>query len=121
MSKFHIVLESTLCLVCGDHPETHSHLFFSCCLSQRVVELVFTWLGFRGWPMDFNGWLSWLSVPAKGIVNMVSVAAIAATCYSLWLNRNRCVFEGHSKSDVKLAHDIKSVLSYRLYIPAASS
>ncbi|XP_062118492.1 uncharacterized protein LOC133832124 [Humulus lupulus] len=116
MSKFHIVLDSILCPVCGDQPETHHHLFFNCCLSRRVVELVFKWLGFRGWPMEFDGWLNWISLKASGIVRLIGIAFIAATCYCLWLNRNRCVFEGYSKSDSLIAIDVKSIVTYRLFI-----
>ncbi|XP_062085330.1 uncharacterized protein LOC133791416 [Humulus lupulus] len=112
MSKFHIVLDSMLCPVCGDQPETHHHIFFNCCLSRRVVELVFKWLGFRGWPMDFDGWLSWISLKATGIVRLISIATIAATCYCLWLNRNRCVFEDYSKTDSLIAIDVQSIVTH---------
>ncbi|XP_062114408.1 uncharacterized protein LOC133825493 [Humulus lupulus] len=116
MGKFHIVLDSSLCPVCGDQPESHHHLFFDCCLSRRVVELVFQWLGFRGWPLDFAGWLSWLSLKASGMVRRVSIAILAATCYNIWLNRNKCVFEGFSKSDSLIALDVKTIVTYRLFI-----
>ncbi|XP_062118546.1 uncharacterized protein LOC133832187 [Humulus lupulus] len=108
-SKFHLVLDSLLCPVCGEQPESHQHLFFQCTLSRRVVELVFSWLGFRGLPLEFAGWLTWLSLKASGIVRLISIAVCAATCYCIWLNRNRCVFEGCSKSESLLAFDIKKV------------
>ncbi|XP_062108179.1 uncharacterized protein LOC133819045 [Humulus lupulus] len=114
LSKFHIVLDSFLCPVCGVQPETHQRLFFNCCLSRRVVELVFNWLGFRGWPVEFDGWLSWISLKASCFVRQISIAVSAATCYGLWLNRNRCVFDGFSKSDTLIALYVKSIVSYRL-------
>ncbi|XP_062118793.1 uncharacterized protein LOC133832470 [Humulus lupulus] len=106
LSKFHIVLDSILCPVCGDQPESHQHLFFNFYLSRRVVELVFKWLGFRGWPVEFDSWLSWILLKASGIVRLTSIAVRAATCYCLWLNRNRCVFEGFSKSETLIAFDV---------------
>ncbi|XP_062088542.1 uncharacterized protein LOC133795108 [Humulus lupulus] len=110
LSKFHIVLDSMLCPVCGDQPESHQHLFFKCFLSRRVVELVFKWLGFRGWLVEFDGWLSWISLKASGMVRLISIAVCAATCYCLWLNRNRCVFEGFSKSETLIAFDVQFVV-----------
>ncbi|XP_062085566.1 uncharacterized protein LOC133791662 [Humulus lupulus] len=111
-----LMADSLLCPVCGDQPESHHHLFFDCCLSRRLVELVFQWLGFRGWPLDFACWLSWLSLKASGMVRHVSIAILAATCYNTWLNRNRCVFEGYSKSDSLIALDVKTIVTYRLFI-----
>uniref|UniRef100_A0A803QFN4 Reverse transcriptase zinc-binding domain-containing protein n=1 Tax=Cannabis sativa TaxID=3483 RepID=A0A803QFN4_CANSA len=58
MARMHIPLELNKCPICEDCVETHEHLFFSCCLSHKVVELVFDWLGNCMWPSDYKGWIS---------------------------------------------------------------
>uniref|UniRef100_A0A803NJ41 Reverse transcriptase zinc-binding domain-containing protein n=1 Tax=Cannabis sativa TaxID=3483 RepID=A0A803NJ41_CANSA len=46
--RFQIELSSTLCPMCEAELETHEHIFFSCVLSSRVLEMVFNWMGYRG-------------------------------------------------------------------------
>ncbi|KAM6562940.1 hypothetical protein CsatB_022938 [Cannabis sativa] len=114
MARFHIPVESNKCPVCEDHFETHEHLFFSCCLSRKMIELVFEWLGTHMWPLDFQSWIGWLSLNMDNKVRKISIAAAAATCYYLWINRNRCVFEGYSHNDTRIVADIKSIVRYRV-------
>ncbi|XP_062103537.1 uncharacterized protein LOC133814614 [Humulus lupulus] len=92
MIRFCIPFDSLLCPVCGLYNESHAHLFFECYLSQKVTDLVFSWLGFRAWPLEFNGWTNWLASRRTGIIPSITYMTLAAVVYNIWRNRNRCIF-----------------------------
>ncbi|XP_062075819.1 uncharacterized protein LOC133779939 [Humulus lupulus] len=120
LSRLHVHMTSVLCPVCERCLESHSHLFFDCSLSTRLVNSIFNWLGFVAWPLDFNSWMVWLARARSGvksdIVNMVFAAAI----YSIWRNRNRCFHDGYSLTVMNLVQEVKYTTKYRLYIVSNS-
>ncbi|XP_062118969.1 uncharacterized protein LOC133832673 [Humulus lupulus] len=116
LNRLHIPLVSLNCPVCDGFLETHGHLFFDCHLSARLAQLLFIWLSFAAWPLDYKGWLVWLSRARNGTkANIVSMV-FAATIYSIWTNRNRCYFEGFSSSVWKMVQDIKFITKHRIYL-----
>ncbi|XP_062099866.1 uncharacterized protein LOC133805720 [Humulus lupulus] len=86
----HIHLPSICCPVCGQGEETHSHLFFDCIFSRKVLLAVQTWLRGFSWPTKFREWIKWMAVPRDGWFSLLIHAACAAAVYHIWLNRNHC-------------------------------
>ncbi|XP_062074866.1 uncharacterized protein LOC133778863 [Humulus lupulus] len=65
--RFKVPLDSVMCPVCGVSEESHSHLFFYCSLSVKVLEILAEWLNIRLWPYEFDRWRDWLSSRNNGI------------------------------------------------------
>ncbi|XP_062089172.1 uncharacterized protein LOC133795731 [Humulus lupulus] len=112
--KFHLNLVSLDCPVCGISLESHEHLFFSCSLSGKVVDQIFNWLGLIAWPKDFSSWINWLNLKVAGLIHYINIVVLAAVIYYLWINRNRCIFEGYSHSVSLIVNDIRDTVKYRL-------
>uniref|UniRef100_A0A803QP68 Uncharacterized protein n=1 Tax=Cannabis sativa TaxID=3483 RepID=A0A803QP68_CANSA len=78
--------------------------------SSTTVNL----LRFRAWPMDYKGWNGWLASKTKGLLHLIHVTVLDASIYNIWLNWNKCIFEGCSKSIDHTASDIRRACLYRL-------
>ncbi|XP_062080677.1 uncharacterized protein LOC133785463 [Humulus lupulus] len=92
MHYCHLSIPCLACLVCETNLECHSHLFFDCTFSKRVLQAISGWLGELIWPEKFEDWCNWLTETRKGCMARVVLAALAATVYYLWHNRNKCCF-----------------------------
>ncbi|XP_062099618.1 uncharacterized protein LOC133805450 [Humulus lupulus] len=109
--KLHIVVPVQLCPVCGCFPESHQHLFFTCCLSTQVLHILFSWFGFSAWPSDYTSWSVWLARPRRGLLAVLLNLVVAATVYNIWRNRNISVFDDYSMTANCLVNEIKSCLA----------
>ncbi|XP_062103860.1 uncharacterized protein LOC133814975 [Humulus lupulus] len=96
LSRINFQLNNLLCPVCEDQNESHTHLFFECCPSKMTLNLIFAWIGFKAWPSNFNGCVFWLNSRQIGITDSILNLVLAAMIYSIWRNKNRCVFYGYS-------------------------
>ncbi|XP_062075392.1 uncharacterized protein LOC133779447 [Humulus lupulus] len=110
----HISVSCLACLVCESELECHSHLFFDCIFSKRVFQAVAGWLGDLIWPEKFIDWCIWLNETRKGCMDRVVLAALAASVYYLWLNRNKCCFESSCFSIYHLDSLIKESVKARV-------
>ncbi|XP_062118784.1 uncharacterized protein LOC133832460 [Humulus lupulus] len=72
MLRFCITIDCLLCPVCGSHNESHTHLFFECCLSKKIIDLIFAWMGFRAWPGEFISWTVWIASRRPGIISSIT-------------------------------------------------
>ncbi|XP_062104228.1 uncharacterized protein LOC133815399 [Humulus lupulus] len=88
MLRFCITIDCLLCHVCGSHNESHTQLFFECCLSKNIIDLIFAWMGFRAWPGEFTGWTVWIASRRSGIISSITNMILAAVIYYIWRNRN---------------------------------
>ncbi|XP_062085985.1 uncharacterized protein LOC133792093 [Humulus lupulus] len=104
----HIPIISLNCLVCEVELESHSHLFFDCILSKRVLQAVAVWLGGLIWFEKFKDWSSWLNDSRNGGLARVVSATLAATVYYLWLNRNKCCFDSSCYLDFLIKESVKA-------------
>ncbi|XP_062105448.1 uncharacterized protein LOC133817076 [Humulus lupulus] len=95
--------------------ETHMHLFFDCVFSQQAWELLKIWLGPGIWPNQFDDWKKWLEGKPKNILHCISVASFPAAVYSIWCNRNYCIFSHYSFTPHHLVSMIKMSLKARLH------
>ncbi|XP_062109574.1 uncharacterized protein LOC133821078 [Humulus lupulus] len=103
-----------LCPVCEVEQESHAHLFFACPFSQQVRAQMMDWLGRDLLPSSYEHWCSWMSGNPKGLKHQVLVAALAASVYMIWRNRNHCFFEFSSLSIGNVTQQIKFYLRNRL-------
>ncbi|XP_062104168.1 uncharacterized protein LOC133815329 [Humulus lupulus] len=83
LSRFNLQLNSFSCPVCEDHLESHTHLFFECCLSKMTINFIFAWLGFQAWSSNYNEWMVWLNSGRSGIMESILNMVLAAVIYSL--------------------------------------
>ncbi|XP_062106727.1 uncharacterized protein LOC133818056 [Humulus lupulus] len=96
LAKVHMQLSSLLCPVCDIHLESHQHLFFDCCLSLKVLEVIFTWIGFPAWSPLYSAWTVNLHAGFSNSFSLTLNMILAAVVYSIWRNRNRCLHDGYS-------------------------
>ncbi|XP_062085414.1 uncharacterized protein LOC133791506 [Humulus lupulus] len=110
----HVRIESPLCPVCELELETHDHLFFDCIYSQHIMHKIEEWLGVAIWPSKYGEWTAWMVGRPKGLLQRVLAAALAATVYFIWLNRNSCIFNCSAISSTRVYFLIKSCLKARM-------
>ncbi|XP_062080445.1 uncharacterized protein LOC133785209 [Humulus lupulus] len=101
--------------------ESHSHLFFDCHLSKQVMELIFDWMVFKAWSIEFAGWKVWLTSRKPGLLFSLTNMILAAAVYNRWRNRNRCIFDrfswaavGMQKSFEKKSSCIETIAKRKL-------
>ncbi|XP_062094172.1 uncharacterized protein LOC133800235 [Humulus lupulus] len=116
MLRFRVPLDSLLCPVCGSFDESHSHLFFECTLSKQVLDQIFEGTAFSTWPYEFDRWRIWLSSINNGFLFHISIMILAAVVYSIWRNRNGCIFDNYSRSATSITTEVKSLIHHRLNI-----
>ncbi|XP_062114814.1 uncharacterized protein LOC133827513 [Humulus lupulus] len=93
---------SILYPVCVQADESHTHLFFDCIFSKRIMQRVYGWLGEVIWPEKFEDWLVWLACRRSGWVLQIVVEALDATVYFIWLNKNICCFDNSCFTILKM-------------------
>ncbi|XP_062119490.1 uncharacterized protein LOC133833913 [Humulus lupulus] len=110
----HIPLPSLMCPICDQVPESHSHLFFECVFSRRVVQSIFEWLQGLCWPSKFSDWCNWLEADMKSFKDRITLAVLAASVYYIWYTRNRCHFDSSCLMIPSVISLIKSSVSARI-------
>ncbi|XP_062093461.1 uncharacterized protein LOC133799462 [Humulus lupulus] len=108
-----LLLDSTLCSVCDQDEESHSHLFFGCYFSQQVVHQVQGRFGCT-WPLIFSDWCRWIEDMRKGVRASIVAAVFSATVYYLWHNRNTCFVHNYSLNVMAVVELIKKDIKCRL-------
>ncbi|XP_062106076.1 uncharacterized protein LOC133817538 [Humulus lupulus] len=107
-------LPSYLCPVCECFNESHQHLFFDCSFTKNLQQAVSSWSGFQGWPLTMVAWKSWCSHVGYDLQQLVWNAIIAAVIYSVWCNRNRCLFDLCCSSVLVVSSTIKAAIKARV-------
>ncbi|XP_048494705.1 uncharacterized protein LOC125494883 [Beta vulgaris subsp. vulgaris] len=84
------VCADSLCLICGEHDETHEHLFFKCHFSKECATRIKTWCGINNQSLSFSQIIEWLARRRRGsqVRRFVQAAAMEATTYCIWRVRN---------------------------------
>ncbi|XP_062086759.1 uncharacterized protein LOC133793168 [Humulus lupulus] len=106
-------LESSLCPVCDQELESHSHLLFGCYFSQQVVLKIHDWFG-CSWPLIYSDWCRWIGGMSKGVRASNVAAVLSATVYYVWHNRNICVVHNYFLSIMAVVELIKNAIKCRL-------
>lgn len=103
------------CVLCRVEEETIAHMFFGCVYSGQVLRSVLGWLGNVSVPVGHNYWRSWLGrgVCARGVRMELKVAAIAATIYALWQERNARRHHSIPKSESQVVMSVQRSIQGR--------
>ncbi|XP_062103340.1 uncharacterized protein LOC133814390 [Humulus lupulus] len=112
--RCHMQLNSVMCPTCDMQQESHDHLFFQCQFSQLVRIRIAEWLGNAIWPVQFKDRSSWMMGKPKGLKKMLAAAALAASVYLIWWNRNNCLFNFCSMTVDKFIYLLKVYLKARV-------
>ena len=128
MDKPHVsnMITSNLCVLCGERPETHAHLFFQCSYSSRVWNAIISKVGIAIPPMRWDCLLQWAAsnFHHKGKFDHMLVRhAITSSVYFLWQERNARVFNNKHKEAATLSKEAMMqlrilLLHYKKPIPA---
>ncbi|XP_074283115.1 uncharacterized protein LOC141607660 [Silene latifolia] len=93
-----------LCCICENSDETQAHLFFQCEYSQRVLQEVKKWCGFR---IDVTmAGLALTGNSIKGLKHLVHCQLWASCHYHVWLERNSVRVNAVVTPPIKLAKRI---------------
>ncbi|KAJ6752502.1 hypothetical protein OIU85_002875 [Salix viminalis] len=128
MDKPHvsIMITSNLCVLCGERPETHAHLFFQCSYSSRVWNAIISKVGIAIPPMRWDCLLQWVAsnFHHKGKFDHMMVRqAITSSVYFLWQERNARVFNNKHKEAATISKEAMMqlrilLLHYKKPIPS---
>lgn len=106
-------IDSLLCPVCELDVESHSHLFFCCTFSRKVIDEIMSWFGWLVWLKSLADLQNMDPKPLKGLVEELNVVTVAAVIYLIWCNRNRCVFENICGSVGSISDQVKKIVQIR--------
>ncbi|XP_062075632.1 uncharacterized protein LOC133779728 [Humulus lupulus] len=113
LGKF-LDLASYLCPVWDSVTESHQHLFFYCTFTKKIQQEVSSWSGFRSSPLTIEAWKTWSSNVCSDLLYLVWNAILSAVFYSVWCNRNRCVFDLCCNSVMIVSSSIKLAIKARV-------
>lgn len=91
-----------------------NHILWDCTFSKRIWKWVFEWWGVGSkfsQLVNFNLW-SWMGWFHDNSIKVDWGVTLAATMWSLWLNRNRVVFENKFYADKDVLELIKITSFY---------
>ncbi|XP_062113563.1 uncharacterized protein LOC133824628 [Humulus lupulus] len=86
----HCQVVDKMCLLCGNHTEEISHLFFQCDYSRLCLVKLKEWIGCRAQTGNYHTLLRWIS-KAKHLTKLrrsFYIAAVSALVYHIWRVRN---------------------------------
>ncbi|XP_020272687.1 uncharacterized protein LOC109847864 [Asparagus officinalis] len=104
------VINRNCCILCSvNATESRNHLFFACCFSSEVWNGIMDWLRFNWRSCAWNLLLDWYNIRLRGSVfkNKIKRMALAATVYSIWMERNVRIFTQVCKGADRLIKEIK--------------
>ncbi|XP_010687128.1 uncharacterized protein LOC104901274 [Beta vulgaris subsp. vulgaris] len=104
------------CLLCQQQPETITHLLFECKFSELCISQVLQWLGVTWRPRNLTQPCRWTMNRYKGnrTRKMVLLAAIAATVYVIWRNRNSAHWDQMIMTISKAVQETKMNVKLRI-------
>ncbi|GKB12598.1 RNA-directed DNA polymerase, eukaryota, partial [Tanacetum coccineum] len=90
-----VVLESSLCPLCGLAPEDASHVLFRCELSKHVFRRIcrwwdLDWQDVSSFP-DWDGWFANVRLPYK--LKLLLEGVFCAAWWHIWIFRNHSIFD----------------------------
>ncbi|KAB5521999.1 hypothetical protein DKX38_026318 [Salix brachista] len=119
--------QTTNCVLCGQEPETHSHLFFECPYSRAVWTSINARAKIQWRQLSWINLIHWASgawAKRKDFQHLTARLILSSTVYFLWYERNRRIFTSLHRPSREIAEDIYQLLrAYlanlgRLYQPS---
>ncbi|XP_060969513.1 uncharacterized protein LOC133036792 [Cannabis sativa] len=111
----HNIIDNAACLLCLQADETVKHLFFSCSLSQDLLDHVKAWLC---WNINATTLVEISKKIEKGrhskTIKQVLCSAVAALVYTLWITRNERLWNGNQQTISNLMQQIKLMVKNRV-------
>ena len=91
----HRIINVSTCILCGQHAETHDHLFFQCTYSSEVwgylsAKTLFSWPS-----TTWQSLLKWAASTfrKKDFTHILSRLVLSTAVYYLWYERNNRIFK----------------------------
>ncbi|KAK9705262.1 hypothetical protein RND81_07G043700 [Saponaria officinalis] len=105
------------CVLCCSDCESHEHLFFACSYASSVWSSILAWFGLTRRPWSLSRELEWVfsHCKTKTPIHRAFRAALLATVYHVWKERNARVFQDHSMEVDMLSRRIKFDVCCRIY------
>lgn len=100
------------CVFCANGLEFHHHLFFQCPMSCSVWKAIWSKSSNSQVPHLLADVITWYiqNVQSSSFRSVVLKTTLATTIYSLWLDRNKRVFQHQAlPQDRLLLHTINSI------------
>ena len=111
ISRRGIPIDSILCVTCDKGVETSSHLFFSCPMAQKMVNMITCWWSLPYSVLEsFEDWVNWFDkvrLPPKNKKLLEGVFFVSWWC--LWSFRNKIVFESKVPKKALLFDDVMCI------------
>ncbi|XP_062080849.1 uncharacterized protein LOC133785644 [Humulus lupulus] len=109
-------LQSLVCLLCGNAVECHSHLFFSCCVSSKILVEIMQWCNIAYQGNNLKYLLKWIG--KKKISQgrrKIFISIISALVYHIWHSRNYVLWNQISIPIVVIVRNIIHSVCERLF------
>lgn len=101
MEKWESNIEDRRCVLCKNHLETLSHMFFQCTFVKAIWYKIRKWLGIKREMSTLSSAIKWIKKDYNGalIKSKAVVLALASTVYHIWMARNSVIFS-HMHAEV---------------------
>ena len=110
LAKRGVIMDSSLCPICGLFPENAQHLFFGCDLARSIALRICHWWNLN-WTdnSSFDEWNSWFaSIRLSGKLKMLLEGVFLTFWWLIWSFRNRSIFDDSPPKRSLLFDDIVS-------------
>jgi hypothetical protein len=88
----------TLCVLCGQTEESHSHLFFTCSWSACLWLQIKLWLRINRRMMTLTSAIRGLNSGGNNLEARMRRVSLGLTVYLIWEERNKRIFDGKNTS-----------------------
>jgi hypothetical protein len=99
---------TSLCVLCEEHEETSTHLFLSCLCLRQLWNNILSKLNIVDLPTNLCAlWTSWRARSINKEIRYAWDLYLAALWWTIWLERNRRIFQKKRKQPTVLINDIR--------------
>ncbi|GJV88789.1 RNA-directed DNA polymerase, eukaryota, reverse transcriptase zinc-binding domain protein, partial [Tanacetum coccineum] len=117
ISRRGIEIDSIVCPICNSGAESSCHIFFQCNLVRQLARKISSW-----WNVDYvdvssyEEWYTWLvSLRLQANLKAVFEGIFYCLWWSVWMFRNKILFEKDTPSQARIFDNIVSNSYYWLY------
>ncbi|KAJ9536721.1 hypothetical protein OSB04_un000106 [Centaurea solstitialis] len=103
-----------VCPLCGDGPDSHTHLFFTCVFAKEVWSAIRVRMEWEDFPDAWDDIMVAISDPVTSPKGLVRKLSLAASVYAIWRERNKRLFRGDKKSTHAIISEISEVVRLRV-------